>query len=284
MSFGPDPLAPQSVLGARWWQTVQRVFWPQRGMLMEGQGIVRDARVRSVFVVEGQLTAEFMLRSVPPSAQTLARVAPLPHAVWERVIERLASRAAYVSQLQNGELPTNFEELVTEAGGELYPTDPAAYARECVCRVAGPMCPHVAAAHYVLALNLGMQAHLLLTFRGYNSAALVERVRLRWAELEEAGTRPPVPEEAAAKRPTYEPLPTEGFYAAGPALDDFSVTIEPPLVEAALLKRLGNPPFVEANEDVVTPLSAAYAAVTKRALAAMDRSRERPRKRSKASP
>jgi uncharacterized Zn finger protein len=282
----PEQATPRSVLGMRWWETIERVFAPQRNMLIEAQGIVRDARVRSVFVTEGQLSAQFMLRSIPPDAETLARVEPLPHAVWERVIEQLASRAAYVSQLESGELPANLEAIVAEAGGELFPTDPAAYSRECVCHIPGPICPHAAAAHYVLALNIGLQAQLLLTFRGYNAGALTERVRLRWSELEASGRAPAEPLDAhphdePEQRPLVEPLRSDGFYTAGHVLDDFSVTIEPPQVEAALLKRLGNPPFVEPEEDVVQPLAAVYAAVTKRALAALERSRDRPRKRGK---
>ena len=50
-------------------------------------------------------------------------------------------------------------------------------------------------------------------------------------------------------------------------LGAFRVTIAPPPVETALLKRLGPPPFSRRPEAFIGALTLAYASVTRRALA-----------------
>jgi uncharacterized Zn finger protein len=145
------------------------------------------------------------------------------------------------------------------------------------------MCPHEAAAQYVFALNLGVQPHLLLTLRGYNSVALIQETQRRWATYQASAAQSAGEAEAEAQDGALAPLRSDRFYHAGPELDAFSVTIAPPQVEAALLRRLGSPPFVEPDEDVIAPLTQVYALVTRRAQLALDRSGERSRKQTKTA-
>jgi len=57
------------------------------------------------------------------------------------------------------------------------------------------------------------------------------------------------------------------FWELREGLGDFRVTIAPPPVETALLKRLGSPLFSRRPEAFVGALTLAYASVTDRALA-----------------
>jgi uncharacterized Zn finger protein len=275
-----DPLA-QSTYGRRWWEAIEQLFPQQHHLLLEGRGIVRDGRIHDVYVFEGMVAAQFHLRSMPPSAETFAYVQPVDKAIWDRVIDLLASKAAHLSALQAGQLPDDLGAIVQAAGGALLPTAATEFSRKCLCRVHGPMCPHEAAAQYVFALNLGVQPHLLLTLRGYNSVALIQEVERRWATHQVSSAQSASEAEAEAQEGAVAPLRSDRFYYAGPELDEFSVTITPPQVEAALLRRLGSPPFVGPDEDVITPLTLVYALVTRRAQMALDRSGERSRKQAK---
>jgi hypothetical protein len=76
-------------------------------------------------------------------------------------------------------------------------------------------------------------------------------------------------------------LPVTDFYRAGVELDEFQITITPPLVEGSLLKRLGRPPFAGEHEDPLPALTRAYTVVTHRALQALGRSGEQKRKARK---
>jgi uncharacterized Zn finger protein len=56
------------------------------------------------------------------------------------------------------------------------------------------------------------------------------------------------------------------FWQTGPELDDFRVTIAPPPVPAALLKRLGAPSFWEEKESLEETLAPTYATITDQAM------------------
>jgi uncharacterized Zn finger protein len=272
-----DPTA-SSLWARRWLATVEGFGRNYRDRLASGKALARDGRVLRVTVSPGLIEAEVQGQSYLIPHDTAIEIDPFSDEEWERALAGLAGRADYVAQLLADEMPTDIERVFAEAGAVLFPRSPDQLRHFCTCNQPGPMCTHAGAVHYVLAANLDTQPFLLFGVRGMPPEELVEHLRARWAgdgeaPLQEEPAAPPAPPE-----PPIAPLHAAGFYAAGPELDAFSVSIAPPQVEAALLRRLGKPPFAGKDEDPLPALTQVYSAVTRRALQALGRSGEKRRK------
>ncbi len=274
----------QEPLGESWW--AQRWLGLLVGFdranearLTRGRAFARDGRVFQVVVSQGLVEAETQGSSYLVPNATAITVAPLTDADWERVIAALAGQTHYVARLLAGEMPPEIEDVFAAAGVSLLPQRPGELAADCPCREEQPMCKHVAAVHYVLAANLDAQPFLLFTLRGREMDEVLAQLRERWsgAGAGQEGDEESPPAVTPPEESLLAPLRAADFYHAGPELDELSIAIAPPQVEAALLKRLGRPPFAAKDEDPLPALTSVYAAVTKRALAALGRSGERRR-------
>jgi uncharacterized Zn finger protein len=267
----------------RWLANLESFGWEYQSRLARGRSYARGGHVLQAEVRAGGVTAQ-VWGSAPRPYHVQIRLQPLSGAAWDSTIAALAERAAYVAKLLAGEMPQDIEQIFAAAGAHLFPESPGVIESSCTCPDWANPCKHVAAVHYVLASNLDAQPFLLFQLRGRTAEQITAALRGRWAdEASSAG-------ESAAQEPGQEsapevapealtaPLRSERFFQAGPELDALSLAIRPPQVEAALLKRLGRPPFAGKNEDPLPALTQVYAAVTKRALQALGRSGEQRRK------
>jgi uncharacterized Zn finger protein len=271
-------------LGETWWaqrwlSALERFGWEYQSRLARGRTYARGGRVWQAEVRPGEVVAAVQ-GSRPRPYQVRIQLASFSDEVWERVIARLADEATYVAKLLAAEMPHDIEELFSAAGADLFPRKASELQSSCTCPDWASPCKHVAALHYVLAENLDAQPFLLFTLRGRTTEQVMEALRARWAGESDADDAQGATNQAeveSASDALLKPLHTEGFFRAGPELDTFSITISPPQVEAALLKRLGRPPFAGADEDPLPALTQVYAAVTQRALQALGRSAEKRR-------
>lgn len=264
----------------RWIGALERFGYDYQSRLARGRTYMRAGRVRQAEVTAGAIAARVQGSQARPYRVRI-HVVPFSDPVWERVIAALASQAQYAAKLLAGEMPADIEPTLSAVGAQLFPQRPEDIEGECTCMDWMRPCKHVAAVHYVFASNLDAQPHLLFTLRGRTIDQVVAALRTRWAselagEGGAAGT--PSAEDQEAAEDTSAALHAANFYRAGPELDDFQISIAQPQVEAALLKRLGRPPFAGEHEDPLPALIQAYASVTARALAALGRSGEQRRK------
>lgn len=244
------------------------------GRIARGRSYALNGRVWHAEVRPGIVTARVQGSFVAPYDVEI-RIAPLASAAWDRAIAALAGQAAYAAKLLAGEMPTDIETVFAQAGAHLFPQSPDEVEGTCTCLDWVRPCKHVAAVHYLLASNLDMQPALLFTLRGRPLEQVVAALRARWsAEMAGSASEDETAPEAEPPHETNRAMRPDGFYRAGAELDDFRVTIAPPLVEGALLKRLGKPPFAGEHEDPLPALLRAYAAITARALRAQTRGGE----------
>jgi uncharacterized Zn finger protein len=192
-------------------------------------------------------------------------IPPLRDLEWERVIDAMAQQALFAAKLLAGEMPADIEEAFNTAGVSLFPSSQQDLATSCSCPDWANPCKHIAAVYYLLGERFDEDPFMIFQLRGWTKEAIVEGLRTRRsAGLMTVAETPAAyaPEEPeAAESPLLEADP-EGYWALAEALDDFRVTIAPPKVEAALLKRLGPPPFWHSSRDFLAMLSRVYAAVT----------------------
>jgi uncharacterized Zn finger protein len=263
----------------RWLGNLERFGWEYQSRLARGRSYARSGHVMQAEVRAGVVTAQ-VWGSAPRPYRVQLRLKPLSDEVWEHAIAALAEQAVYVAKLLAGEMPQEIEAIFAAAGAPLFPQSPGEIEASCTCPDWANPCKHVAAVHYVLASNLDAQPFLLFQLRGRTAEQITEALRGRWAD--DAGTDGAAvaeePAPGAAPEALTAPLRAARFFQAGPELDALSIAISAPQVEAALLKRLGKPPFAGKDEDPLPALTQVYAAVTKRALQALGRSGERKRK------
>ena len=248
----------------RWVEVLESFGWSNR--LQRGRTYARKGQVMNIDVRPGRITARVQgSRRTPYSVRI--EIAPLSDEEWERAIDALAEQALFAARLLDGEMPPEIEQAFGAMGISLFPTSDDV-AMGCSCPDWAVPCKHIAAVYYLLAEEFDRDPFLLMTLRGRTRDQVMAALRARRAAAA------PLVEEAEEEgeedlEPATEPLDARlsRFWELRNGLGGFRVTIAPPPVETALLKRLGPPPFSRRPEAFVGVLTLVYAAVTDRALA-----------------
>ena len=180
---------------------------------------------------------------------------------WEKVTDALAGRAHFAARLLSGEMPEDIEEAFEAAGVGLFPGRRGELHTECTCPDSAVVCKHTAAVHYILGERFDEDPFLIFRLRGRTEEQLRRALRTRRGqEGEESG------EEETDSRPEATPLEeeVETFWEAKSALEEVKVSIKAPRLELSVLRRLGQPGFM--NEDLQRLLAPAYEAISRAAL------------------
>jgi uncharacterized Zn finger protein len=252
--------------GEHWWAqhwiaVLESFGWDNR--LQRGRTYARKGQVLNIDVHPGWVTARVQgSRRTPYSVRI--EITPLSDDQWERAIDAMAQQALFSAQLLAGEMPPEIEQAFQAADVSLFPTSHD-IAMHCSCPDWAVPCKHIAAVYYLLGEEFDRDPFLLFTLRGRTREQVMEALRSRRA----AGA--PLVEQAAPEEepePRAEPLDARlsRFWELQDSLGGFRVTVTPPAVETALLKRLGPPSFSRRPQAFIGALALAYAAVADRAL------------------
>lgn len=252
--------------GEHWWAqhwiaVLESFGWDNR--LQRGRTYARKGQVLNIDVHPGWVTARVQGSRRTPYTVRI-EIAPLSDDQWERAIDAMAQQALFSAQLLAGEMPPEIEQAFQAADVSLFPTSHD-IAMHCSCPDWVVPCKHIAAVYYLLGEEFDRDPFLLFTLRGRTREQVMEALRSRRA----AGA--PLVEQAAPEEepePRAEPLDAHlsRFWELQDSLGGFRVSITPPAVETALLKRLGPPSFSRRPQAFIGALALAYAAVTDRAL------------------
>ena len=264
------PRAPS--LALRWWaqqwiEPVESLGPEFGGRLSRARSYARNRRIWQLGVRPGMLSAQ-ALGSFGYYAVTV-QVPSNPDGVWERVQTTLSARPALLASLLADDLPADVEQAFNDAGGSLFYGDAELLGFHCTCLDWQRPCKHTLAVCYDFATQASAHPGLLLALAGRTVEQVVAALHARWAatDPQRADSLPPVDDR------DDRPLRAVGFYSAGPSFDQLSIPFETPRVNAALLLKLGKPPFATEAEDPLTPLAAFYAAMTEQASRVLSRSR-----------
>jgi uncharacterized Zn finger protein len=241
----------------RWITTLERLL--DAGRLRRGKSYARKGQVLSIEESKSGITARVQGSRKTPYKISI-NVDPLSDAQWEKVIDVLASQAIFTAQLLAGEMPAEIEEAFAEAGVSLFPEKRNELITNCSCPDYANPCKHVAAVHYILGEQFDEDPFLLFRLRGRTQEQILEALRARRAESAGANDDEAVDEVVT---PLDESL--DQFWEMGAGLTRFRTSIKPPVTELPILKRLGQPSFL--NEDLLKLLGPAYQAITDQALA-----------------
>ena len=235
----------------RWIKALERLV--DAGRLRRGRSYARSGQVLSIDEKEEGIQAKVQGSRSTPYKITI-NLHPLTDAQWEAVIDALAERAIFTAQLLAGEMPQEIEEAFAAAGVSLFPDRRDELETDCSCPDWANPCKHVAAAHYILGEQFDEDPFLLFRLRGRSQEQIIAALRARRStgeqtQLAEAGVdyvtdEPAIPLEATL----------DNFWTMGQALTQFATNIKPPVTPRPVLKRLGQPAFLDENlEQVLGP-------------------------------
>jgi uncharacterized Zn finger protein len=176
----------------------------------------------------------------------------------------------FAAKLLAGEMPQDIEDVFESSNLALFPSEKEIQT-ECSCPDYANPCKHTAAVYYILAEEFDRDPFMIFYLRGMSKERMMERLRVRWASQDGKDVSSSVGLDGAAEqRVEGEPQPKEDsmrvFWALRKPLEQFRVSITEPRVDAAVIKRLGEPPTWRETEDFVKLMENLYRTVTRRSL------------------
>ncbi len=250
----------------RWISALERVV--NSGRLNRGQTYARAGQVLSLDEVGGVVKARVQGTRPQPYKVTI-KLKPLSDRQWDRVIDALSGQALFAAQLLAGEMPQEIDAVFAAAGSSLFPSSEGELETECSCPDWANPCKHVAATHYILAEQLDEDPFLLFRLRGRTQEQVMAALRTRRSDTPRAAAEP-APVVTGSTAPPLD-ANLEHFWRMGGGAEGIEtapiqVAIKPPATPLPLLKRLGQPPFLDENIEQV--LGPAYRGMQQAALAA----------------
>jgi len=258
--------------GQTWWASqwitaLERLV--DSGRLTRGRSYARSGQVLDIAIKPGRVDSRVQ-GSRPSPYKIRIEIKPLTDKEWNKVVEAMAAQAIFAAKLLAGEMPQNIEEAFASARVSLFPDKRGDLVTECSCPDWANPCKHIAAVYYLLGEQFDDDPFLIFKLRGRDKDKIVAALRARrTVEGNEPASRSA--KHAPAPPPTEKVTPLsaslEHFWAAGDELETLRFTLAAPEVDAVPVKRLGAPAFRAARLSFIVQMSAAYAAVTRAALA-----------------
>lgn len=257
--------------GQTWWagqwiKALERLVDP--GRLSRGRSYARSGQVLNLDIKPGRVDSRVQgSRSAPYKVRI--EIEPLADKVWDKVVDAMAAQAIFAAKLLAGEMPPNIEEAFSTARVSLFPCKRGDLVTECSCPDRANLCKHIAAVYYLLGEQFDGDPFLLFRLRGREKGEIITALRAR-RTAEVAGSAEKPRKQAPAKGPVEKVTPLsdslDRFWMAAEELENLRVTFTAPEVDAAPVKRLGEPEFWMPRGDFLPRLSRAYAAVTRAAV------------------
>lgn len=246
-------------IGERWWS---RRFiealetFADRNRIRRGRSYARSGQVTDLDIRPGIVTARVQGSRARPY-DVGAEIDPFSDADWLLAERAIAAQALFLAALLAGEMPSDIEDAFAVAGLELFPTSNAGLRTKCSCPDWANPCKHVAATLYILAEAFDEDPFLILAWRGRDRHTLLDGLRERRAEADEADDAAggEAPDRVQAASP-------HDFWRAGPGL--LTLQVDPRATETpdAVLRELGPLPFDVRGRPATDWLAEAYRTIT----------------------
>ncbi len=257
--------------GKSWWASRWIAALEQlvdTGRLSRGRSYARSGQVLNIDIKSGRVDSKVQ-GSRPWPYEISIKIEPLSDREWAKVTEAMAAQAIFAAKLLAGEMPQNIEEAFTQAKVSLFPAKRGDLETDCSCPDYANPCKHIAAVYYLLGEQFDEDPFLIFKLRGRTKEQIMAALRAaRAAEVAE-----PAPTRKQAKRkaqpaekvtPLTECIGT--FWETGNELESLHFTIAAPAVDAAQVKRLGEPAFWQGKPEFLPQMEKAYRAITEAAL------------------
>jgi len=191
----------------------------------------------------------------------------------------------FAAKLLAGEMPQDIEEAFNSARVALFPARTADLRTECSCPDYANPCKHISAVYYLLGEQFDADPFLLFQLRGRSKDQIIAELRERRRSTSPAAEAPVdraaegvgldaaesgVHEEGIVasiheEGPPFEELIGQ-FWNGDPEIETMEFAISRPEVDAAAIKRLGQPAFWTGKGDFLAEMEAVYRAISESAI------------------
>lgn len=256
-------------IGSTWWsrrwiRTLESFGWESR--LERGKAYARMGQVVDLRISKGHVEARVQGSRRAPYEVTID-IRPIPEEEWRRAISIMGSKAAFSAKLLSGEMPEDIESAF--AGTPLFPRREDIES-SCTCPDIANPCKHVAAVFYILAEELDRDPFLLFLLRGKDREEVIRGVGEEMAAGTGNPDAHPAPESGmAVEEGSGGPTDLGGpgdFWRMRAPIGALELPVKEPVVDAALVKRLGEPRSWREPIDFKELMEALYREITARAM------------------
>ncbi len=252
----------------RWIAALERLVDP--GRLSRGRSYARSGQVLNIDIQAGRVDSRVQ-GSRPSPYKVHIQIKPLAEREWDKVIAAMAGQAIFAAKLLAGEMPQNIEEAFTAAKAGLFPTARADLETECSCPDYANPCKHIAAVYYLLGEQFDEDPFLIFQLRGRTKAQIIAALRAARSAAESEPAQAPKQSQLKPKpvervAPLADGLETFWATPASRELESLRFTLAPAPVDAAPVKRLGEPPFWPRRPALLPQMETAYRAIAEAAM------------------
>lgn len=243
------------------------------GRLARGRSYSTDNRIKQWVFKEGKVEAKLRGNINPyfgvykePTYKVSVQMTRLSEAQWQKIIEKLAQRASFISRLLLNEIPENIEAVFEDVGLHFLPSDYKDFDVFCNCPDYEVPCKHIAGVCYRLAGQFDQDPFLLFEMRGLAPEKLLQELALSplgkvLSDAKSGATTELMPVDSFYTRPASIALPHEislkGFWQGTHSLPKSIEPSQPATIPAMLIKKGGDFPafwqkqnsFIQVMED-----------------------------------
>jgi len=237
------------------------------GRLSRGRSYARRGQVMEIDIAPGQITSRVQ-GTRPRPYRVSIELRPLSDRQWDKVFDALAEQAIFAAQLLNGEMPPDIEQVFDAVKVPLFPTSQGDLETDCSCPDWANPCKHIAAVYYLLGERFDEDPFLVFELRGRTKEEVAAALRERRAQVLEVAEEVPYAVDVveAVDVPALKEC-LDAYWALGTETKGMALDISHPMVEMALLKRLGVPAFEGMRErSFWVQMTRVYDGVARRAL------------------
>jgi len=247
-------------IGATWWSqrwisTLDSFGWSNR--LERGRRYARSGQVTNITIEPGVVTAGVQ-GTRPKPYQVTIQIKPFTDQQWKNIIHEMSTQALYAAKLVSGDMPSDIENVFSAVHVSLFPSSKKDLKTDCSCPDVANPCKHIAAVYYVLGDEFDRNPFMIFHLRGRSKPRFLDELRNARGALASGQEKPEKKRKerrakqqdspkASQQQKTAEHIDLERcidrFWSVGGKFSSFSVSIQPPVVPIALIRRLGPPTF-----------------------------------------
>jgi uncharacterized Zn finger protein len=272
----------QTWWGGKWIAALERLVNP--GRLQRGRYYARKGQVLNIDFTGNRVESSVQGTRKEPYKVSI-EIRSIDDKEWRNVIDVMSSQAVFAAKLLAGEMPQDIEEAFSAARVALFPARTADLGTECSCPDYANPCKHISAVYYLLGEQFDADPFLLFQLRGRSKDEIIAELRERRGSTSPASVAPVdkaaegvgldaagpgVHEEGRAgsiheEEPALEAL-VDHFWEGDPEIESLEFTISRPEVDAAPIKRLGQPAFWTGKGDFLAEMESMYRAISEAAI------------------
>ena len=252
--------------GSTWWskkwiEVLESFGWENR--LQRGRSYARKGQVIDIDIKKGKVGSHVQGSSPRPYKIDI-EMKQILDKDWDNALDAMSEQAIFAAKLLAGEMPNDIEDAFKSAKVSLFPMKKDINTR-CSCPDSANPCKHIAAVYYLLGERFDEDPFLIFLLRGRSKEEIMALLRSRRSAIDQTSEENDEDEIGVASAVIIESLElanNQSFWELKSPIDDLRVSINPPNVEMAIIKRLGELPSWTSQKrfsDFIKPI---YSAVS----------------------